>query len=124
MCSSDLADGTALTVAGASLAVGTVQRDVVSSSRGARVQVGVRPEDLAPGAAGIPACVELVEPLGSETLVHWSSEAGALVSRVTTGAVPRVGDRAQLTGRPDALLIFEASSGRALLETDTLLDAR
>ena len=58
------------------------------------------------------------------SLVHWSSEAGALVSRVTTGAVPRVGDRAQLTGRPDALLIFEASSGRALLETDTLLDAR
>ena len=118
------ADGNAVTVAGASLALGTVQRDVVSSSRGARVQVGVRPEDLAPGAAGIPACVELVEPLGSETLVHWSSEAGALVSRVTTGAVPRVGDRAQLTGRPDALLLFEASSGRALLESDTLLDAR
>ena len=117
-------DGHALTVAGASLALGTVQRDVVSSSRGARVQVGVRPEDLAPGAAGIPACVELVEPLGSETLVHWSSEAGTLVSRVTTGAVPRVGDRAQLTGRTDALLLFEASSGRALLESDTLLDAR
>ena len=114
----------AVTVAGASLAVGTVQRDVVSSSRGARVQVGVRPEDLAPGAAGIPACVELVEPLGSETLVHWSSESGALVSRVTTGPVPRVGDRAQLTGRPDALLLFEVSTGRALLESDTLLDAR
>ena len=79
------------------------------------MQVGARPEDLHTGSTGVAAVVELVEPLGSETLVHWSSPVGAWVSRVTSGPVPRVGDRASLTGRPEGLLLFDATTQRALL---------
>jgi ABC-type sugar transport system ATPase subunit len=78
--------------------------------------VGVRPEDLcmSTGAPGVAARVDLVEPLGNETLVHWSSALGALVSRITTGNVPVPGAEAQLSARPDGLLLFDVTSGVAL----------
>ncbi|MEY4374553.1 MAG: hypothetical protein RL760_719 [Candidatus Eisenbacteria bacterium] len=109
-------DGLALELAGARLAMGEPQRAAVASHRGATVQVGVRPEDLQAGREGVAAIVELVEPLGSETLVHGSSPAGTWVSRVTSGPVPKVGERLSLTGRADALLLFDPTTQRALLE--------
>jgi multiple sugar transport system ATP-binding protein len=111
-------DGGALELAGARLAMGEAQRSAAAGHRGATVQVGVRPEDLRLGAEGLAGVVELVEPLGSETLVHGSSAAGVWVSRVTSGAVPRVGERVSLAARPDALLLFDPASQRALLDAE------
>src|SRR5689334_17849832 len=74
------ADGRGVTVAGATLPVGAAQSAALASRSGGAVTIGVRPEHLAHGPVGIPARVELVEPLGSETLVHWRSDAGVLVS--------------------------------------------
>ncbi|MEQ1834768.1 MAG: TOBE domain-containing protein, partial [Candidatus Eisenbacteria bacterium] len=82
------------------------------------------PEDLVMNmGAGLGAKVELVEPLGNETLVHWSSPAGPLVSRITSGPVPATGESAQLAARPDGVLLFDATTGRALLEAASLAAA-
>ena len=116
------ADGAAAEVAGARLPLGTAQRAAVAGRAGGKVTLGVRPEDLVPGAdAGLNARVELVEPLGNETLVHWSSPAGALVSRITSGPVPATGESARLSARPDGVLLFDAGSGAALLEPASLV---
>ena len=112
------AEGGRLEVAGAALAMGEQQRAAVAARRGAPVSMAVRPEDLVlhAGSDGIAARVELVEPLGNETLVHWSSAVGALVSRVHAGPVPALGANAMLTARADGILLFDAVSGAALLE--------
>src|SRR5262249_61294495 len=92
----------------------------LSGRGGAGVTVGLRPEDLEPaeaGERGLAAQVELVEPLGSETLVHWVSPAGAHVSRVTSLAVPTPGTSASLAARPEGLLLFDSTSGASLLES-------
>ena len=118
------ADGATVEVGGAALPLGDAQRAAVADRRGTKVTVGVRPEDLVlAGGAGLTAHVELVEPLGNETLVHWSSAAGALVSRITSGTVPAPGHDAALTARADGVLLFDASSGRALLDGASVVAA-
>jgi multiple sugar transport system ATP-binding protein len=120
------AEGDALEVAGAKLALGERQRAATASLRGRPVAVAVRPEDLTPagGVAGIRARVELVEPLGNETLVHWSSAVGALVSRVSSGPVPALGDEAGLVANAERILLFDATSGVTLLEAAAAAPAR
>jgi multiple sugar transport system ATP-binding protein len=88
--------------------------------------MAVRPEDLTPaaGGAGISARVELVEPLGNETLVHWSSAVGALVSRVSSGPVPALGAEAALVANAERILLFDATSGVTLLEAGSAAPAR
>ena len=117
-------DGATAEVAGARWGLGESQRSAVAGRGGAKVTLGVRPEDLVmTTAAGLCARVELVEPLGNETLVHWSSPAGALVSRITAGAVPAPGQNATLSARADGILLFDADSGVALLDPTSVAAA-
>ena len=74
--------------------------------------VGVRPEDLQPDDRGrIEGVVELVEALGSETVLR--VRAGDEVLRVRlpprSGLVP--GDVARLAARSDRLHVFDAETG-------------
>jgi multiple sugar transport system ATP-binding protein len=83
----------------------------------ARAVLGVRPEDLAPaaaGAAGLPAAVRLMEPLGSDTLVHVRLGGMDCVARVPPSTRLRVGDRLLLAAAPDRLHLFDADTGAAL----------
>ena len=86
--------------------------------RGRTVQVGLRPEDLtaaAPDAeGGIPARVEVIEPLGNEVLVHWNTPVGTLVSRVTGEPAPKVGAEARLRFDESKLRFFDAQSEQAI----------
>jgi multiple sugar transport system ATP-binding protein len=111
------ADGRSVVVAGVPLVVGAIPRAALAGHAGANVVLGARPEhlDAAPAGAGLPARVEFVEPLGSETLVHWGSPAGRLVARVTSGPVPAVGDTASLAPRAERALLFDQASGEALV---------
>ncbi len=120
------ADGQGVVVAEAYVAVGEAQRKVLAAKPGGAITIGVRPEDLivAAAGAGLAARVELVEPLGSETLVHWTSAIGPLVSRVATGPVPVVGESAALTARPEGVLLFDPASGASLLESEPVTTAR
>ncbi|HTK30620.1 MAG TPA: sn-glycerol-3-phosphate ABC transporter ATP-binding protein UgpC [Candidatus Saccharimonadaceae bacterium] len=90
----------------------------LDASRGREIQLGVRPEDVrleagAPGLA-LKGRLEMAEPLGSETLAYWATEAGTLVSRLPGARAPRIGEPATLHAAFTRLHAFEAESGRAL----------
>ncbi len=110
--------GRTVQAAGTSLPVGEEQRAALDGREGAKVTLGVRPEDLTASGEGIAARVDLVEPLGSETLVHASGEVGRLVARFTSGAIPSVGDALRFTVRPEAVLLFDHASGASLLRPE------
>jgi len=110
------AGGRAVQVGAVALPLGEEQRAALATREGSRVTVGVRPEDLVGAGEGLASTVDLVEPLGSETLVHASCEAGRLIARFTSAVVPAVGATLRLTVRPEAVLLFDHASGVSLLE--------
>ena len=77
------------------------------------VTIGIRPEeiDLAPG--GLPMHVDLVEPLGSETLVHGHLDDGTKLLVKQAGALP-VGEALSVAFPAAALHLFDAADGRRL----------
>jgi multiple sugar transport system ATP-binding protein len=113
------ADGATLESGGVRIALSGAARDAVAGQRGGAVTAGVRPEDLhlepRPGAATIPATADVREPLGNETLVHWTSAVGELVSRVPGQAAPQVGERATLHCPLEKLHLFDPATERSLL---------
>ncbi len=54
------------------------------------------------------------EPLGNETLVHWKSPAGELVSRVPGQKAPEVGAQATLHCALDKLHLFDPQTEQSL----------
>lgn len=86
------------------------------------VVLGVRPEDLAEPDEGmpagklgcVPAQVDLVEPLGSEKLLHLLAGEKSFVARVSHRSSARVGDKVSLMVRPERLRLFDPDSGEAL----------
>jgi sn-glycerol 3-phosphate transport system ATP-binding protein len=77
--------------------------------------VGIRPEHLEPAPAGLDLLVDLIEPLGSETLVHGhltGEDEQSLVVRVA-GAAP-AGDRLIVRPQPRHLHVFDRTSGQRI----------
>jgi len=107
-----------LTAGGASLPLPAERARALAPHRGGSVTVGVRPEDLvlkpAGAGGGFDGTVELREPLGNEVLVHWRTAVGPLVSRVSGGGAPQVGDRATLDFAFENVRFFDLQSERAL----------
>jgi multiple sugar transport system ATP-binding protein len=87
---------------------------------GPDVLVGVRPHDLvvgpAAGAGGISLAAEVsvVEPLGSETLVHLDLGETSVIASAPGKVVPKAGDRVTAHAQPGSLYLFDARSERAL----------
>jgi len=86
------------------------------------VVLGVRPEALVPvsvddGRPVIELTVDVVEPLGSEVMVHGlvGGEAGAgVTARLEAGARLTPGEQLRLGFDPAAAHVFDAASGAAL----------
>jgi ABC-type sugar transport system ATPase subunit len=82
---------------------------------GARVTIGVRPEDVevaaSPFSGADQARVIVVEPMGSETLVTLEYRAERLVARVPADRQFEPGQSAWVRLPPERVLIFDASSG-------------
>ena len=77
------------------------------------VTLGVRPEHITLAADGIPLTVDLVEPLGSETLVHGRMADGtALLAKLNGAAL--VGDAVRVALDPAELHLFDRETGRRL----------
>ncbi len=79
---------------------------------GDAVTVGIRPEHLTLGADGLLLSVDLIEPLGSETLIH-GRVAGATGETMTIkgpGAV-RSAETVTVTIQSDHAHIFDAETG-------------
>jgi sn-glycerol 3-phosphate transport system ATP-binding protein len=75
--------------------------------------IGIRPEHVVLAPQGLPLAVDLIEPLGSETLVHGRlADDTPLVVKVA-GAVPP-GEAFAVTLPPAHLHIFDAETGLRL----------
>ena len=79
--------------------------------------LGLRPETLLPGSdgsAGIAVRVTLVEPLGSDTFVHFRLGEQDYIARLPPETHPRVGDRMTLVVDPRNMYLFDERSGEVL----------
>jgi ABC-type sugar transport system ATPase subunit len=78
------------------------------------LDLGVRAEHvlLAPTGNGVPATVQVVQPLGPSTVVTAAWEGGALTARVSGIAGVLPGERVGLSLDPAGILFFDRETGR------------
>ena len=79
--------------------------------------LGLRPEAMLPvasGAPGLPVTVDLVEPLGSDTLIHFHLGEADYVARVPPETRPHVGDRLTLAADGARCHLFHPETGGLL----------
>ena len=77
------------------------------------VTLGIRPEHVRLAEGGVPVSVELVEPLGSETLVHGSMADGTALTCRMPGALP-VADQVTVAFDAGEAHLFDAGTGKRL----------
>jgi len=83
----------------------------------ADVQVGLRPEALSPagddGGHAVEIGVDIVEPLGNETVVHGSLDGGGkVIARLGPRVVPSPGERMRLAFDRADVRLFDAAGAR------------
>ena len=85
-----------------------------AGAAGMPITLGLRPEHVEPGEGpgAIPLSVELIEPLGSETVVHGRTPGGMAVTARLSGAFS--GDRLPVRLTPAHLHVFDSETGRRL----------
>jgi len=90
-----------------------------SAPAGADFVVGLRPEHLAvdpqPGFLGLDTKVEVVEPLGAETIVEVSVDGATMTARIRGETVPAVGATLRLHVDPARLYLFDRGTGQRLV---------
>jgi multiple sugar transport system ATP-binding protein len=123
--------------------VGDVELEQTGAPAG-EILVGIRPEGLRPVGEGHPGpvfevCVDVVEPLGDEVLVHGSvaapagvvateGEEGILAAETESGRAsvivrlppedrPATGSLLRVAPAPNAVRLFDPASGRAIPAT-------
>jgi multiple sugar transport system ATP-binding protein len=109
-----VADGRAICADGVSFDLSQVRG---ARAAGAEVILGLRPEHIRAGSgAGVDftATVQVVEPLGADTLVHFSIGDAVLTARLEPQNQPEPGSRIALTIAPQHLSLFDAQTERAL----------
>jgi sn-glycerol 3-phosphate transport system ATP-binding protein len=87
--------------------------------RGDRVTLGIRPEHLTLGGYGLTLTVDLVEPLGSETLIHGrivGRDADGVVVKVAGAVVPA--DSVTVSVQADQVHVFDGRTGVRVNPTD------
>ena len=104
-------DGEALVVAGG----WRLPAPALRGSPSGELAVGLRPEGIAIVAAGQPAEVVAVEPLGSEVIVDVRIEGQPLKVRAAPDVRPAPGSTVQLRADPAAVRVFDRASGAALV---------
>ena len=80
---------------------------------GQKLVVGIRPEHLLPGAGGLVMQVELLEPLGSETVVHGRLPDGTALTARMPGEVTSDG-ALPVTLPWESLHLFDEVTGKRL----------
>jgi ABC-type sugar transport system ATPase subunit len=83
---------------------------------GAAVTIGIRPRsfELAPGPGGdaLAATVDIVEPMGAETLLHLMEDGQDLRAVVPRRVRAPVGERVHVRCRPGQVHVFDAEGAR------------
>jgi len=84
------------------------------------VIVGIRPEHFALGdghPVSLNGIAQVVEPLGSDTLVHFTLGTATLTARMPPEARPRAGTALRLGVDPTKIHLFDAVTERAIQES-------
>jgi sn-glycerol 3-phosphate transport system ATP-binding protein len=84
---------------------------------GAPVTLGVRPEHLLPAAADSPSLrgtVEMIEPLGADTLVHVGIAGRTVTARLPLGVAAEVGSPLALSVLPERVYLFDSTTGQRM----------
>ncbi len=84
-----------------------------AGAEGRKLSIGIRPEHVAVVAAGTALQIDLIEPLGSETVVIGRLPDGELLSVKIAGPAP-AGEQMHLHLAPEHLHVFDAGSGLRL----------
>jgi multiple sugar transport system ATP-binding protein len=111
--------GLVFTTGGSRLPLPTVAAGDLAAFQGRDLILGVRPEDIdrnGAAATTIPTRVRVtvVEPMGSETLVHFRLGDSPLLARLDGDRVPRVGEDMEVHIDLSRAHLFDAGSGAAL----------
>jgi sn-glycerol 3-phosphate transport system ATP-binding protein len=80
---------------------------------GMPLTIGIRPEHLVPDEHGLPVALDLVEPLGSETVLHGRLGDGEALAIRLAGRAPS-GDRLRVALPAAALHVFAGEAGQRL----------
>ena len=110
-------DGSAVQAHGVALPLTDAQRTALQAHAAANawaLTVGLRPEDLALAATGLPGTLSMIEPTGPETYLTASTALGRLTARVPGNVGLRVGDAVHLQWAPAQLHLFDAGTGQRL----------
>ena len=100
---------------GAQLPLATERLARLRAAAPDRAVLGIRPEHLLVRPDGpIQATVDVVEPLGSDTLVYFDDHGTRQVARVSPELAVRPGDRLQLGVDLDKLHLFNADDGQVV----------
>jgi multiple sugar transport system ATP-binding protein len=87
---------------------------VTELNPGDKVIVGIRPEYLAESADGIEGEVEIVENLGTTSLVTLTTEGPRIQVTVPEGREPEPGATMRVTPQPGRTLIYRADDGELI----------
>jgi len=102
---------------GIAIPLSTAQQMRYAAHAGARVIAGMRPEHLGltrPGAPRLEVRAEVVEPLGSDTLVFFTLGSTEVVARVPPSAGAAAGQPIALAIDTAALRLFDPTTEKAL----------
>ena len=102
---------------GNKLALSAARAGREANFEGRDVIVGIRPEHfgaVVDPAAAISARVQVVEPLGSDTLVHFSVGGDVLTARMPPETRPEPGAEFRIGVDPTKIHLFDAASERVI----------
>ncbi|MDS1136031.1 ABC transporter ATP-binding protein [Nitratireductor indicus] len=96
---------------------GIFSRELQDADKTRKLELGIRPEHFTV-AAGDPDAIKvdihLVEPLGSDTLVHFKLAGIEAIARVSPDLRPKPGDRMALKPASGKAHLFDAETGEAI----------
>jgi multiple sugar transport system ATP-binding protein len=118
LCPVQLGANGSIALGEAKIAVDDALARAARSNGRADLVLGLRPESLEVGPAGVPAKVEVVEELGADAYVFCVAEVGGqelkLVARTKARDVPQRGERVSLSPRPNEAHLFDSATGERL----------
>ena len=108
---------TAVCSGGQRIALDAIQGGRPRPMEGREIILGVRPEHVFAGetsGVALAGRVEVVEPLGSDTLVHFSLGDAVLTARMPPSVRPQVGETLRTSVDPSRVYLFDAETERAI----------
>ncbi|QDL94992.1 TOBE domain-containing protein (plasmid) [Paroceanicella profunda] len=80
----------------------------------ARAEPSASAPSQGPAALTLTGTVTAVEPLGPETLVHFTGPAGPLIATAAARLIPEIGSEITASAAPGTVLLFDPATEKAM----------